>query len=43
MKICEIVMEMNIIKEVFLGVGILGKRRIKMQLTGEGTSQLNDF
>ncbi|KAL6342314.1 hypothetical protein AAG906_007528 [Vitis piasezkii] len=40
MDIKDVVMELNIIKEVFLGVGIHGERHIMMQLPAEGTSQL---
>ncbi|WJZ87827.1 hypothetical protein VitviT2T_007178 [Vitis vinifera] len=40
MDIKDVVMELNIIKEVFLGVGIHGERHIRMQLPPEGTSQL---
>ena len=40
MDIKDVVMELNIIKEVFLGVGIHGERHIRMQLPAEGTSHL---
>ena len=40
MDIKDVVVELNIIKEVFLGVGIHGERHIRMLLPAEGTSQL---
>ena len=40
MDIKDVVMELNIIKEVFLGAGIHGETHIRMQLPAEGTSQL---
>eukprot|EP00261_Vitis_vinifera_P036335 XP_019077578.1 PREDICTED: putative receptor-like protein kinase At3g47110 isoform X2 [Vitis vinifera] len=40
LDIKDVVMELNIIKKVFLGAGIHGERHIRMQLPAEGTSQL---
>ncbi|KAJ9683789.1 hypothetical protein PVL29_016335 [Vitis rotundifolia] len=40
MDIKDVVMELNIIKKVFLGAGNHGERHIRMQLPAEGTSQL---
>ncbi|KAK2634197.1 hypothetical protein Ddye_028989 [Dipteronia dyeriana] len=42
MCISEIVMELNTIKQVFLGMGIHGQRRARMQLASRGTSQLDN-
>ncbi|KAK1572495.1 hypothetical protein Q3G72_033606 [Acer saccharum] len=42
MGISEIVMELKAIKQGFLGMVIHGQRRVRMQLTGPGTSQLDD-
>ncbi|KAF7142864.1 hypothetical protein RHSIM_Rhsim05G0207900 [Rhododendron simsii] len=39
MNIKDVIIRLMKIKEVFLGVGIHGRRQIRMQLTGEGTSQ----
>ena len=39
MHIKDVVMELNGIKEVFLGLGTYGERHMRIQLAGEGTSQ----
>ncbi|KAL5732827.1 hypothetical protein ACOSQ2_032519 [Xanthoceras sorbifolium] len=38
MGLSEVVMELNAIKQVFLGGGIHGERRIRIQLASQGTS-----
>ncbi|XP_058181414.1 probable LRR receptor-like serine/threonine-protein kinase At3g47570 [Rhododendron vialii] len=39
MNIKDVIIGLMKIKEVFLGVGIHGRRQMRMRLTGEGTSQ----
>ncbi|KAI8540085.1 hypothetical protein RHMOL_Rhmol09G0234400 [Rhododendron molle] len=39
MNVKDVIIGLMTIKEVFLGVGIHGKRQLRMQLTGEGTSR----
>ncbi|KAG5512730.1 hypothetical protein RHGRI_038871 [Rhododendron griersonianum] len=39
MNIKDVIIRLMKIKEVFLGVGIHGRRQMRMQLTGEGTSR----
>ncbi|XP_058181799.1 probable LRR receptor-like serine/threonine-protein kinase At3g47570 [Rhododendron vialii] len=39
MNIKDVIIRLMTIKEVFLGVGIHGRRQMRMRLTGEGTSR----